>query len=272
MLLRDQEIYELLEAPQPLITNVTVGPRDYTKNSWVQSASLDLHVGNIYVPEMDPEKLGGSVKPKQDHILEPGHTAVVETKEILDLPAYVGAIGFPPSRVSAEGILMTNPGHVDPGYKGRLSLTIINMGRAEYNLHNGNVILTLLFLRISAPCHANYGDRSGDRPRESVVSEDRLSRLSKDFLQVGDRAEKVAKNEESKTRRWALVAPALIAAIAVAGTVLGAYLQSHSALAKQVQDQGTEISVLRQQIADISAGKKIAKVNLSTLESRESRY
>lgn len=265
MLLRDEEIYELLQGQQPLVTNVTIDTPDYTKDSWVQSASLDLHVGNIYVPETDPEKFGGTENPKQNHVLEAGHTAVVETKEILNLPGNVAAIGFPPSRVSARGLLTTNPGHVDSGYNGRLSLTIINMGRTAYELRGGDIMLTLLLLQMSTDSRAPYGARLGNQPRGSAVSEERLSRLSKDFLQVEERAERVASSEEGKTRRWALVAPALIAAIAVAGTVLGAYLQSHTVLAREVQSQGTEIAVLRQQVADISAGRKISETNLPSV-------
>jgi len=269
MLLRDEEIYGLLQAKPPLVTNVAINPPDYTKDSWVQSASLDLHVGNIYVPETDPEEFGGTKNPKPNCVLEPGHTAVVETKESLELPSDVAAIGFPPSRVSARGLLTTNPGHVDPGYKGHLSLTIINMGRTAYELRGGDIILTLLLLKMSAASHAPYGARLGGQPTGPAVSEDRMSRLSRDFLQVEARAEKVAKNEESKTRRWALVAPALIAAIAVAGTALGAYVQSHSALAKQVQDQEIQIAVLKQQVADISTGGKVTKVDFSILNYRK---
>jgi dCTP deaminase len=126
MLLRDEEIYKLLKAEVPLITNVPTIQDDYGKDSWVQPASLDLHVGKIYVPEVNSEDFGGTKNPKPNCVLEPGHTAVVETKESLKLPPNIAAIGFPPSHVSAQGLLTTNPGHVDPGYVGHLSLTIIN--------------------------------------------------------------------------------------------------------------------------------------------------
>src|SRR5262245_2776088 len=118
MLLRDSQIQDLLKATEPLVKNFppsTLAVDDYTSDSRVQSASLDLSVGNIYIPEIDKDELGGTNKPVSDHVIEPGHTAVVETHEILDFPGNIAAIGFPPSRMSAKGLLTTNPGHVDAG-------------------------------------------------------------------------------------------------------------------------------------------------------------
>jgi dCTP deaminase len=265
MLLRDEEIYKLLQGNPPLVTNVTIDALDYTADSWVQSASLDLHVGNIYVPETDPETFGGTNNPKDNHVLEAGHTAVIVTNEILDLPNDIAAIGFPPSHISARGVLTTNPGHVDAGYNGPLSLTIINMGRTPFEIRRGDLMITLLFFRMSGPAHASYRVRVGHQQQRPAVSEDRMSRLSRDFLQVEARAERVARNEESKTRRWAVVVPALVAALALAGTLGAAYLQDHSTLANEIHNQGTEIAVLKQQIADLGLRQRVSQLRTNPL-------
>src|SRR5688572_5276125 len=112
-------------------------------DSPVQPASIDLVIGNIYVPDTRADDLGGVATPRDDYCLGAGETAVVTTQEQLTMPTDVGAIGFPPSSVSENGILTTNPGHIDPGYRGVLSLTVINMGRRSYDLKRGARILTL---------------------------------------------------------------------------------------------------------------------------------
>lgn len=261
MLLRDEDIHALLKSDRPLVTDLAADTSaDYTKDSPVQSASLDLRVGNIYVPETAPDELGGTQKPKTTHLIEPGHTAVVETREVLALPDDTAAIGFPPSRISARGLLTTNPGHVDAGYSGRLSFTLINMGRVAYEIRRGDVILTLLLFTMTGAARAPYGARVGNAAGSSAVSEDRMSRLSRDFLQIQARAERVAKNEESRTRRWSVVAPALIAALAVAGSLGASFVQNHTELAKEVQRQKTEVAVLRQQLAQRDLEQRVARL------------
>lgn len=264
MLLRDEEILKLIKCERPLLSDLPhEAVLDFTKTSRVQSASLDLSVGCVFVPETKPDELGGVDTPMSSHVLEPGHTAVVETGEVLDLPADVAALGFPPSSVSARGLLTTNPGHVDAGYHGRLSLTIINMGRKSREIKRGDVILTLILFRLPKASRAPYGDRTHNPGGQSVVSKDRMSFLSQDFLQIQSRAEQVAKNEESKTRRWSVVAPALIAVVALVGSFGASYLQSNSQLSKDLEQQKIDMAVLKQQLNQKDLEQRIAK-----LESR----
>ncbi|HXH11371.1 MAG TPA: hypothetical protein VNP04_16615 [Alphaproteobacteria bacterium] len=53
---------------------------------------------------------------------------MVLTLEEFNLPGSIAVVGFPPSHVSFQGILMTNPGHVDPGYVGRMRFTVMKKG------------------------------------------------------------------------------------------------------------------------------------------------
>ena len=129
-LLRDEEIIAALTAQPPAVPYVegVVLPVDpYSKDSPVQASSIDLRIGNIYLPGEKETDLGGAQNPKQDYSLKTGETAVITTLETLHLPGDIAAFGFPPSRVSFKGLLMTNPGHVDPGYEGVMRFTVINM-------------------------------------------------------------------------------------------------------------------------------------------------
>src|SRR5262249_24111108 len=110
------------DPPQPAVLNVDA----------VRSTSLDLTIGEIFIPGSPPNDLGGSNMPKREHNLDQGHPAVLRTRENLRMGPCRAAIAFPPAHVSLKGLLMTNPGHVDPGHEGPLHCTVINMGHESY--------------------------------------------------------------------------------------------------------------------------------------------
>src|SRR5439155_1078559 len=131
------------------------------KTLQIQPSSLDLTVGAIFRPEVTLGKKGSLSQPLDSWELRPGRTAIVQTKEELHLPDNICAVGFPPAHVSGRGILMTNPGHVDPGYVGRLSFTVINMGRDKFLLSPGLAIVTLLLFQLTERPRYTYSDLFG---------------------------------------------------------------------------------------------------------------
>ncbi len=193
-LLRDQDLIASIDVKPPAVPYV-VGvelPADrYSADSPVQGTSIDLRIGNIYLPSKKKQQLGGVENPKSKHSLETGQTAVVTTREKLQLPDDVAGFGFPPSSVSFQGLLMTNPGHVDPGYEGVMRFTVINMAKDPYELKRGDRIVRLLLFKLDAPVHAGWRARHPDGSR--LPSEEEISRLSEDFVDVDRRAKKIAR-------------------------------------------------------------------------------
>src|ERR1700687_808821 len=147
--LNDETLCNYCNRPDPLLVKGLLTPAGFDKNSPVQPSSIDLHIGSIFIPGTQLGDDGCEAKPLHRHTLGPGQTALVTTLEILDLPNNIAAIGFPPSRISAQGLLMTNPGHIDPGYKGPMHFTVINMGRQEFSLRRSGMIVTVLFFEMS---------------------------------------------------------------------------------------------------------------------------
>jgi dCTP deaminase len=207
MLLNDKDLRELLtKAPDilvPLRRDIDFG----SSSSPIQPSSVDLTIGKIFVPPVE-ENQDPRVE-ESDYLLAAGNAAVVETRETLRMPADLAAFGFPPSKVSSNGLLMTNPGHIDPGYHGTLRFTIINMGRSGYTLQIGAPIVTLLFFSLKSPSEAPWSKRNVSQ-RSPVPSE--VRRLPSSFLNIEERARQVAKDEvgklkeeERKEERWAKV-------------------------------------------------------------------
>lgn len=229
------------QAP-PLVsaTNAETGKWD----SKIQPASLDLTIGRILLPiEGDSDE-----QPHEEPSLslEQGETAVVETHEYLSMPRTVAAIGFPPASISRVGLLMTNPGHIDPGFAGRLKFTVINLGKKPIELASGKPICTLLFFSISAP---DYSYDQLDKIEKPATPSDRalLSRLSKDFLNFNDRI-KESVSSELKTAQFSTPIISGIVAIflTIAANMIAIYLSGVNDL--RVKIEGLEKAIAIQDI------------------------
>jgi len=222
-LLRDAELVSKIKVIAPIIPYVegVELPEDpYSKDSPVQASSVDLHIGNIYIPGAKERSTGGAQKPKSDHVLQTGETAVVTTKETLHLPGTVAGFGFPPSRVSFRGLLMTNPGHVDPGYEGVMRFAVINMAREPYSLRRGDRIATLLLFDLEHAVHSDWRRRNpgGEVKGPSPISQANIDRLSKDFVDVEKRARKIA---TEKGVQWTLIVTSVVAILVALFQALG---------------------------------------------------
>jgi dCTP deaminase len=214
-LLRDSELIHLYEGQSPVITGIDV-PKTWTDaKSPVQPSSIDLHIGKICVPaerESDPpsERISGR------HSLIPGQTAIVTTRENLRMRPNLSAIGFPPAHVSVQGILMTNPGHIDPGYHGPMHLTVINMGRDSYDLMVDAPIVTLLLFELDADVSADYSARN-----PGAFPEPDVNKLSRDFVNVENRARNIARNAITRAGIYGAIGAAVLT---IATQILPYYL------------------------------------------------
>ena len=259
-LLTDRDLVALIESNTEIIDGLPSTDDWYTKESPIQPACIDLHIGAIVVPGRKSQDPGGRDNPVTEHILGKGSTVVVSTKEKFNLPADMGGIGFPSYSVSSRGILMTSPGHIDPGYKGPLHLTIINMGKQNYVLREAGKIATILLFQLPAPVESDWVKRHGERSPK--VPQETLDRLSVDFLDVTARAGDIAKNiakdvvaeERSKTWRdllFGTTIPFFVAIAATVGVFLVTFLVITSDWKRDVLEIRSEIIYLERDLNDL---------------------
>lgn len=220
-ILLDHQIRGRLAAAPPLAEGVR-DPRQ------IQAASLDLTVGQIYIPGRRHDEPGGADMPLTLASLAQGHTAVIRTRETLALDSSLAGIAFPPANVSLRGLLTTNPGHIDPGYKGPLHLTVINMGREPFPLREGDRIMRVLFIPL-----LETPDKPYNGPVASVTPE-LLNRLSADFLDIESRATKIAERAVKRAQIWALTLPLAVALVTVLGPRLFSNNDDIDALKRKV--------------------------------------
>lgn len=213
----DHELKALYEAG--VVTGINVPAVTFGKDSPFQAASLDLTIGTISVPASEDVLKRLRLT---DYCLLQGGTVVVETAEKLKMPSYLGAFGFPPAKVSRNGLLMTNPGHIDPGYTGVLTFTLVNLGREPLALVKGDPICTLLFYRLATEPSFDYTKRHPEHAaldqQDPAPDPAALDRVSRDFLDVDRRAKQVAsdtaKAAELSIKNKGLLVPLAVAVIA----------------------------------------------------------
>lgn len=189
-MLSDNELLNLVDAGA--ISGLTVPSDRFSYDSPVQPASVDLHIGGIYLPRAAADEAGGENHPLTEHLLKTGETVLIRTEEVLKLPNDVGGLAFPPSRFAVRALLVTNAGHVDPEYSGPLRFTIINMGHEPQKLENGARVGTLVLFRTKVQPQRGWTTRSGGSGRNPNTED--LRYLARDFVEVGQRATEIAQN------------------------------------------------------------------------------
>jgi dCTP deaminase len=197
--LNDESLVKLITGVDPIIRDVPQPPGGnwYGPDSAVQPLSVDLHIGEIHVPPKEPESTQRPQEPRSEYILRAGYTAIIKTGETLVIPSDMAGFGFPPADVSIKGLLMTNPGHVDPGYVGAMHFTVINMAREDYTLRRGDRIFTLLLVDLEEEVHSDYLKRRKGQVKQ-VSLKPALDRLCLDFANVESRAARIVDDAVSK--------------------------------------------------------------------------
>ena len=239
MFLRDEELHALLQPPNGVIDPIDFTREDYAAEHQIQPSSVDLTIGEIHVPPGAEIENDDPLPYVRQHSLEPGQTAFVVTFQTCRFADDIGAIGFPPASLSAKGIITTNPGHVDPGYEGKLSFTVINMGRKTLELRHGDAIVSLLLFRLDQPATRGYGGRKPGP--HGGASKEILGRLSPEFLDVSAKAAAAAEGAERKTRTIGYAVPIVIAVL----TLGGVYVQTTRANDDEIKKLEGQIQTLK---------------------------
>jgi deoxycytidine triphosphate deaminase len=126
----------------------------------VKASSYDLRIGTIF--------LNGTIikDDAQQVILKPGQIVSLFTEEEVRLPNDIAGTVFPMNAQSSRGLLVLNPGHVDPGFEGPLTVKLLNMRRTEMVIQRKMEILTIVFERLEEATSKPYTDNKLRDARE----------------------------------------------------------------------------------------------------------
>jgi dUTPase len=90
--------------------------------------------------------------------IQPGDIICILTHEELCLTNHIAASAFAMNHWSSQGLLVLNPGHIDPGYTGPLSVRLINIRSTPKNISFGEPIFTVVFEKLPADVGMPYSD------------------------------------------------------------------------------------------------------------------
>jgi dCTP deaminase len=158
-------------------------------------ASLDVRLGNTFrvfnhtqIPYIDPkdkstfENLTEIVKVEEGKpfVLQPGQFVLASTLEEIELPDDIGARIEGRSSWGRLGIIVhSTAGYIDPGFKGKITLEMSNIGMLPVLLYPGMRICQLSFEKLSSPATKPYPQK-----RDAKYFNDQLpqeSKIYKDF-------------------------------------------------------------------------------------------
>lgn len=164
----------------------------------IEAASIRLTVGEIVIVK-HTEKVDGrrEIEIKEikqgSHILAPGDVCFVITQEYINFHDGIAGIMTPKSSgVAEKGILITNTGHVDPGFQGKLKYAVMNMGINEFPLTIGQSITKLMVFRLKEradPDWQRLHSRDGNDFNNSAVLH-----LGEEMLNIRIRTERIVRD------------------------------------------------------------------------------
>ncbi len=117
----------------------------FSKDDDKCNASYDLRVGDEYRDHRDPGKT--ELKGSDNIVLRPGAAVIIETAETVQFPKTRFGHIIPKVSLLQRGLSNTSS-KIDPGYNGKLVVTVFNLGKKKVTLTRGQPFCTLYMLEI----------------------------------------------------------------------------------------------------------------------------
>lgn len=161
----------------------------------IQPSSVDLRIGSefkgfkiIRKPCIDPKDKSDiesymesfHITDKEPFIIHPGEFALATTFERVKLPDNLVARVEGRSSMGRLGITMhVTAGYIDPGFCGKITLEISNIGKMPVALYPGQRVCQIVFETMTSPAEKPYGHPDRDskymgqtRPETSRIKHD----------------------------------------------------------------------------------------------------
>jgi dCTP deaminase len=133
----------------------------------IQPASIDLRLGDQYIsPPVHGSRVDPSVGEEppafpgtlSEYLLFPNEFLLVSTLEWIEIGDLLAGVLVGKSRHARIGLQVESAGFLDPGYKGRPTLELKNLGPYEIILRAGMPIAQLRVEELASRARVLYGD------------------------------------------------------------------------------------------------------------------
>ena len=166
-ILSDRDIKEHLKTGK-----IVIEPLENPERQ-IQPSSVDLRIGNEFKgfkiirkpcidpmdkTDMDSYMESFYIDDGQPFIIHPGEFALATTYETIELPDDLVARVEGRSSMGRLGITMhVTAGYIDPGFCGRITLEISNIGKMPVALYTGQRVCQIVFETMTSPSERPYG-------------------------------------------------------------------------------------------------------------------
>jgi dCTP deaminase len=147
---------------ETLIDNNTIGVEPKPDAEQIQPASLDVRVGEKYYDALVDQY----VETADDEIrLHPHHPYLGTTVERIELPNDIAAQLTGRSSVGRKGVIIhKTAGWIDPGFRGKITLEMMNFGNETVTFDVGERVGQLVFFKLDGESRGydgQYQDQNG---------------------------------------------------------------------------------------------------------------
>ena len=113
----------------------------------------------------NPGDAGFDLRSAIDLVIEPGQRELVPTGVRLAMPAgYVGLVHPRSGLAFKNGITVLNaPGTIDAGYRGEISVTLINHSNEAFSVSRGDRIAQIIFQKFESPVFVTVTELPGSQ-------------------------------------------------------------------------------------------------------------
>ena len=146
MILTDQQIKEAVEKGELGIKNFS--------EACVEPASYDIRVGEFAYTSTTRSMI--NVAEKGLVVLEPGDFGMILALEEIRMPLDMAARFGLKSSFARKGVFASTGPQIDPGFRGRLKIGVINLSPTPIPLTFKDKFCTLEFHRLSQPSSRPY--------------------------------------------------------------------------------------------------------------------
>lgn len=162
----------------------------------IQPSSVDLRLGDefkgfkiVTKPFIDPfDKIDLesymellTVEEGEPFIIHPGEFTLATTYEYVKIPDDIVARVEGRSSMGRLGITMhVTAGYIDPGFEGRITLEISNIGKMPVALYPGQRVCQIVFETMTSPSAKPYGHKERDSKYMGQTGP-QVSKIKQDF-------------------------------------------------------------------------------------------
>lgn len=191
MILSDHDIKQALKEGR-----IVVLPKPNLKEQ-LGSSSLDLRLGyhfrifkhrrRPYVDPFNPKTMEDmteevKISKKEPYVIQPGEFCLASILEWVELPDDIAARIDGRSSLGRLGLVIhSTAGHIDPGFRGAITMELSNIGMMPILLYPKMRICQLVFEPLSSPTEKPYHKKPGAKyagrktPAETALGKEKIS-------------------------------------------------------------------------------------------------